>query len=154
VPPDALAQVLERLLDPTCPEGCHACDTDQAKPVSNDRLEAPLQVRGLQAGLPKIDSDIADMIPGYLKNRHEDVRALREALSGNVSMKLIRTVGHKIKGTGRAYGFDRISEIGAAMEEAAKAGRHEPISVLVDQLEEYVNEVQAEIERSALYVRN
>jgi HPt (histidine-containing phosphotransfer) domain-containing protein len=67
---------------------------------------------------------------------------------------LIRTVGHKIKGTGRAYGFDRISEIGAAMEEAAKAGRHEPISVLVDQLEQYVNEVQAEIERSALYVRN
>ena len=94
------------------------------------------------------------MIPGYLRNRHKDVRTLREALSGDVSIKLIRTVGHKIKGTGRAYGFDRISEIGAAMEEAAKAGRHEPISVLVDQLEQYVNEVQAEIERSALYVRN
>ena len=154
VPPDALTQVLERLLDPTCPEGCHACDTDQAKPVSNDPLEAPLELRGLQAGLSKIDPDVADMIPGYLRNRHKDVRTLREALSGDVSMKLIRTVGHKIKGTGRAYGFDRISEIGAAMEEAAKAGRHEPISVLVDQLEEYVNEVQAEIERSALYVRN
>jgi protein-histidine pros-kinase len=154
VPSDALAQVLERLLDPTCPEGCHACDTDQAKPVSNDPLEAPLELRGLQAGLSKIDPDVADMIPGYLRNRHKDVRTLREALSGDVSIKLIRTVGHKIKGTGRAYGFDRISEIGAAMEEAAKAGRHEPISVLVDQLEQYVNEVQAEIERSALYVRN
>ena len=154
VPPDALAEVLERLLDPTCPEGCDACDTDQAKPVSSDPLQTPLEVRGLQAGLHKIDPDVADMIPGYLRNRHEDVRTLREALSGDVSMKLIRTVGHKIKGTGRAYGFDRISEIGAAMEEAAKAGRHEPISVLVDQLEQYVNEVQAEIERSALYVRN
>jgi hypothetical protein len=40
------------------------------------------------------------------------------------------------------------------MEEAAKAGRHAPIPALVDQLEEYVNQVQTEIEHSALYVRN
>ena len=154
VSPEVLIQVSEHLLRPTCPDGCHACDTEGAKPVSNVPLVPPPELPGLQAGLSKIDPDVADMIPGYLRNRYDDVRTLREALSGDVSMTLIRTVGHKMKGTGRAYGFDRISEIGAAMEEAAKAGQHEPISALADQLEQYLNDVQAEFERSAAHVRN
>lgn len=66
----------------------------------------------------RIDPEIEDLIPGFLDNRRKDVEKLR-ALTATGAFAEIRLLGHSMKGVGGGYGFDRISEIGAAIESAA-----------------------------------
>jgi HPt (histidine-containing phosphotransfer) domain-containing protein len=65
-----------------------------------------------------VDPDIADLIPGFLENRHKDIKTIGEALAqGNFEM--IRFLGHSMKGAGGSYGFDAITDIGKSLEQAA-----------------------------------
>ena len=49
------------------------------------------------------DNDLADLIPGFLENRHKDV-AIQEAIEqGNY--ETIRVLGHTMKGAGGGYGL-------------------------------------------------
>ena len=66
----------------------------------------------------RIDPDIEDLVPGFLANRGKDVLRL-EALVAAGAYADIRLLGHSMKGAGGGYGFDRISELGAAIEGAA-----------------------------------
>lgn len=66
-----------------------------------------------------VDEDIADLIPGFLKNRRRDVETLVEALQQN-DYESIRILGHSMKGTGGGYGFGAITDIGRLLEQAAK----------------------------------
>jgi HPt (histidine-containing phosphotransfer) domain-containing protein len=45
---------------------------------------------------------------------------MRQALAGN-EFKVIQAIGHNCKGIGTSYGFPEISQIGAAIENAAQA---------------------------------
>lgn len=66
-----------------------------------------------------VDSDLKDLIPGFLVNRWRDARAI----IGGVARKdyeMIRDLGHDMRGTGGAYGFDAITGIGRSLERAAK----------------------------------
>jgi HPt (histidine-containing phosphotransfer) domain-containing protein len=65
-----------------------------------------------------IDQGIEDIVPGFLENRRRDVQTLETALKHN-DMKTIRVIGHRMKGDGGGYGFDAISVVGAALEQAA-----------------------------------
>ena len=65
-----------------------------------------------------IDSNLADLIPGFLDNRRRDVDKLK-ALLATSNFADIRLIGHSMKGAGGGYGFDTITEIGAAIERAA-----------------------------------
>ena len=65
-----------------------------------------------------IDSGIEDIVPGFLENRRRDVHTLETALQHN-DLKTIRVIGHRMKGDGGGYGFDAISVVGAALEQAA-----------------------------------
>ena len=66
-----------------------------------------------------VDADLEDLIPGYLQNRRQDVGAILQALE-NQDFETIRILGHTMKGTGGGYGFDAITEMGRALETAAK----------------------------------
>jgi len=66
-----------------------------------------------------VDEDLQDLIPGYLENRRKDAEELQKALARS-DFEVIRVLGHKMKGSGGGYGFDEISEIGRALEDAAK----------------------------------
>jgi HPt (histidine-containing phosphotransfer) domain-containing protein len=46
----------------------------------------------------------------------------------------IRDLGHKLSGTGAGYGFPRISEIGAALEAAARSSDTSAIRMQLDAL--------------------
>lgn len=65
-----------------------------------------------------IDPDLEELIPGFLENRRKDAAALmRAAKAGDA--KTVRLLGHRMKGDGGGYGFQEISEIGEALEQAA-----------------------------------
>jgi len=95
--------------------------------VTGHDLEQALE----EADLPDQDADaqsdpeIAALVPEFLANRRADVGKL-EALLDEADWQAIKSIGHKMKGTGRGYGFPRISEIGRTLESAAageEAGR-------------------------------
>lgn len=88
-----------------------------------------------------IDRELEEIVPGYLDNRRKDVIAIRTALE-NGDMENIRTLGHRMKGSGAGYGFALITEIGRGLEIAAKEGNRAAILQAVEQLESYVQRVR------------
>jgi hypothetical protein len=65
-----------------------------------------------------IDPGLEEIVPGFLENRRLDVKALETALQQN-NLAQIRMIGHRMKGDGGGYGFDAISMMGDALEQAA-----------------------------------
>ena len=62
---------------------------------------------------------LADLIPEFLENRRNDVTAIRDALLEG-DFEIIERLGHGMRGAGGSWGFQGITDIGAALEEAAK----------------------------------
>lgn len=88
-----------------------------------------------------IDEDLEDLIPGFLENRHLDVKVI-EKLLDDAEFAEIQRIGHSMKGSGGGYGFDEISQIGKRIEEAATAGNIDKISSLARSLSQYLQNVQ------------
>jgi len=61
-----------------------------------------------------IDSDLEDLIPGFLSNRRKELVSLKQANTEGKA-ETIRSIGHSLKGVGGGYGFDVLSEIGAEL---------------------------------------
>lgn len=68
----------------------------------------------------EVESDLEDLIPLFLAQRHTDQKVVENALKA-VDYEALRVVGHGMAGAGASYGFSRITEIGEAMERAARA---------------------------------
>ena len=81
----------------------------------------------------KIDPDLEPLIPGFLNNRNKDLATLRTALEEK-NFPSLQSVGHSLKGVGGGYGFAGMSEIGAAIEKAAKG---QVLGELQDLIERY-----------------
>ncbi|TMB61807.1 MAG: Hpt domain-containing protein [Deltaproteobacteria bacterium] len=91
--------------------------------------------------LVRTDAFLKDLVPGFLNNRRKDVLSINDALeTGNFEAILI--LGHKMRGDGAGYGFDAISEIGAALEQAAKEQDSETIRRYAGELSDYVERVE------------
>ncbi len=88
-----------------------------------------------------IDKDLEDLIPGYLENRKKDIVKTEKSLLEK-DFETIRVIGHSMKGSGGGYGFDKISEIGKGIEEAAKSGDVASIQTRLKELGEYVENVR------------
>ena len=65
-----------------------------------------------------IDPGLEDIVPGFLENRRRDVKTLETALQQN-NLAQIHIIGHRMKGDGGGYGFEAISMMGDALEQAA-----------------------------------
>lgn len=65
-----------------------------------------------------VDREIADLVPQFLANRHADLERLEVAIRAG-DFAALRRLGHSMKGSGGGYGFDGLSTIGAAIEQAA-----------------------------------
>lgn len=88
-----------------------------------------------------IDADLEDLIPDYLENRRQDCQAVLQGLE-NGDYEGIRVLGHTMKGTGGGYGFDAITDMGQALEEAAKQPDPAAIRAVVAQLEDYLQAIE------------
>lgn len=73
-----------------------------------------------------IDASFEPLIPRFMTNRKKEVVTMQEALAAK-DFETVRKVAHGMKGAGGSYGFDRISEMAAAIEQAAKAGNSSSI---------------------------
>jgi len=91
------------------------------------------------------DDDTADIIPGFLKNRHRDVETLEDALQNN-DYESIGILGHSMKGMGGGYGFDAITDIGMSLEQAAEEKDTGEIRRQAEVLSNYLERVEVRYE--------
>ena len=99
--------------------------------------------KGCQDGkvLVKVDPDLADLIPGFLDNRRKDITGMRDALDHG-DFETVRILGHSMNGAGGGYGFDAITDIGAALEQAAKGKNAGEIRKGLQDLSSYLDRVE------------
>jgi len=64
--------------------------------------------------------EVQELVPGYVERRQTDIAALWMALKMG-DYETLSTLGHQLKGSGTAFGFDGLSDCGASLEQAAKA---------------------------------
>lgn len=88
-----------------------------------------------------VDSDLEDLVPGFMENRRQDVVSIKDAVERD-DLETIRVLGHSMKGSGGGYGFDEISKIGRAIEEAAEATDPDEIRKQADDLASYLDKVK------------
>lgn len=85
----------------------------------------------------RIDPELADLIPGFLENREKDVQTIRKAVERG-DLEEVRILAHNMKGGGGGYGFDAITDIGAALELAVKKSDTHAILAQVAELSRYL----------------
>jgi hypothetical protein len=86
----------------------------------------------------RIDPDLADLIPGFLEGRRQDVAAILKALEQQ-DLETIRILGHNMKGCGSGYGFDEITDLGRSLEQSAKNGERDEIKKKTAELSVYLD---------------
>src|SRR6185369_12993116 len=83
----------------------------------------------------------ADLMPEFLQNRRRDVAAMLDALERN-DFETVQSLGHDMKGAGGSYGFQAITDIGAALEQAAGNTDTDASRKCVGELSTYLDRVE------------
>lgn len=89
----------------------------------------------------RVDPDIQDLIPGYLENREKDLVVFRQALDKD-DFEAIAALGHSMKGSGGGYGFNDLSIIGRAIENAAKNRDKDSVSKSIMEMTDFLNTLE------------
>lgn len=87
-----------------------------------------------------VDASFEPLIPKFLANRKKEVVLMQESLAGQ-DFETVRSIAHGAKGAGGSYGFDRVTEIAALIEQAAKAADASVISRELVTLASYLDRV-------------
>jgi HPt (histidine-containing phosphotransfer) domain-containing protein len=89
----------------------------------------------------KIAKDIADLIPVYLANRKKELGALRAALAA-ADFEKLRQLGHRMRGVGNSYGFERVTLLGKEIEEGARSGDKSSLEAHIGAYGDYLSKLQ------------
>ncbi|HJT88387.1 MAG TPA: Hpt domain-containing protein [Bryobacteraceae bacterium] len=73
----------------------------------------------------------------YLDHCWAGLRNLQQALRQE-DYPALQSAGHNLKGTGAAYGFEQLTELGRGMEMAARNGDSGVVEILVGEIESYL----------------
>jgi len=88
-----------------------------------------------------VAKDLEDLVPTFLKNRAKELESLRAAVAGG-DMEQLRQLGHRMKGVGNSYGFEKVSTLGKQIEDAARTGERAGLDGLIAEYADYLARVQ------------
>ena len=91
--------------------------------------------------LVRANPKLADVIPGFLQNRRQDVIAIMDALDRG-DFETVESLGHGMKGAGGSWGFQAITDIGAALEHAAESADTDASRKWVGELSRFLDRVE------------
>ena len=130
------------------------CTAYLTKPIKQDVLLQAIKdhsmvapaARNAESGrsdtiLVRANPKLADLIPGFLQNRRHDVNAMLDALDVS-DFATVENLGHGMKGAGGSWGFQGITDIGAALERAAESADNEESRKWVGELSRYLDRVE------------
>lgn len=89
----------------------------------------------------QIERDLEPVIPQFIANRKKDMEDMKDAIDKN-DIEHVRQIGHSLKGVGSGYGFLGITELGSAIEMAAKELNMKQIVALHMELEYYLDHIE------------
>jgi len=89
----------------------------------------------------EVPAELEPLIPGFLEKRENELEAMREALEGSDLENLSR-FGHRLKGTAGGYGFEGLTDLGKALEDAAEGGDLAGAKEAVEGIERYLGGVE------------
>jgi PAS domain S-box-containing protein len=138
-------------------EACFAagCTGFLTKPIKQEVLLRAIKDRLLAPPVSMKDEDamrretfpiranpkFADLVPGFLKNRRLDVVVMGEALQRG-DFQAVARLAHDMKGVGASYGFETITDIGSALEQAAAISDSGAARMWVSELSRYLEGVE------------
>ena len=129
------------------------CTAYLTKPIKQDRLlqaikEHAVAAPSLEKAENKNDPIIVDgnpmfahLVPMFLQNCGQHVIAITDAL-GRDDFATVELLGHGLRGAGGSYGFPAITDIGAAIEQAAENTDADAARACVANLSTYLNRVE------------
>ena len=88
-----------------------------------------------------VAKDLEDLIPTFMKNRVRELDTLRAALAGG-DMEQLRQLGHRMKGVGNCYGFEKVSALGKLLEDGAKSGDRAVLQACIAEYADYLARVK------------
>ena len=112
-----------------------------ARPQNGAAANSGATMREHKPLVVEIDADLSDLTPGFLERKREDARRLHAAIDLG-DFKVVGEIAHKIKGEGGSYGFDEVTRIGAALEEAGRVGDAARARREIARLTEYLATVE------------
>jgi HPt (histidine-containing phosphotransfer) domain-containing protein len=89
----------------------------------------------------RVDPDLQDLIPDYLENRGKDLLVYQQALEKD-DFDSIAVLSHSMRGSGGGYGFNDLSNIGRAIEKAAKNRDKESIHQSIIELTDFLEKLE------------
>ena len=122
----------------------HAASCDRAAPaapLSGDRNGTSV-MQATVVDDSALDPSIAMLVPRFLKNMGKELITLQAAQTVE-DYPTLQRIGHNLNGTGGSFGFPRITELGARIEQAAKDRAIDEIRRAVDELASYLEQVQS-----------
>jgi CheY-like chemotaxis protein len=129
-------------------EKCMAagCTAYLSKPIKEEVLLQAIREHSMVATpspkiIARVNPKYADMVPGFLHRRRQDVIALLDALDRD-DFETVQDLGHAMKGAGGSYGFPGITDIGAALEVAAASSDARASRRSVRELTHYLDHVE------------
>lgn len=109
-------------------------------PPASRKDAIPADASNVNARKENLDERLHAILPAYLEGRRTDIRTVLAALEKG-DYEHIRTVGHKLHGSGTGYGFPRLSDIGQRLERAAESGDRQNVREQVAELANYLDQV-------------
>jgi HPt (histidine-containing phosphotransfer) domain-containing protein len=93
----------------------------------------------------KVAKDLEDLIPVFLSNRKKELDSLRSALAA-ADFEQLRQVGHRMRGVGNSYGFERVSSLGKQIEDGARSRDKASLEAHIAAYGEYLSKLQVAYE--------
>jgi len=90
--------------------------------------------------LIQVEAYLRDLVPGFLEHKRADTGTIRAAID-RADYETISQIGHKMKGEGGSYGFDAVTEMGAALEQAALDQNLDTARHTLKEITEYLESV-------------
>jgi HPt (histidine-containing phosphotransfer) domain-containing protein len=88
-----------------------------------------------------VAKDLEDLIPTFMKNRTKDLETLRSALASG-DLEQMRQLGHRMKGVGNSYGFEKVTVLGKQIEDGARASDRAGLEACIVEYAEYLAHVK------------
>ncbi|WP_432734672.1 Hpt domain-containing protein [Maridesulfovibrio sp. FT414] len=89
----------------------------------------------------QVDEDLQEIMPRYLEIRQRELLELEQAVSEQ-NFDQIRMLGHKLKGTGSAYGFDELSRLGMLIEDKAVEKDMSDVPMFTSKVRHYLDNLE------------
>ncbi len=128
------------------------CTAYLTKPIKQDvLLQAIRDYSTVESGLAPENSGsdakakrtamrLMEQVPAYLENCRHNVVLMREALDRN-DFEAVTIMGHNLRGSGGAFGFQPITDLGASLEQASEDTDHVGATMLLGELSRYLDRI-------------